>query len=78
MVCLGVVLGNLGGGMIMFDDNYCMVYEDGKNRVYLFVVLKFMNNVVVSYVSMEFNFKGLSFIVVLVCVSLNYVMSMVF
>lgn len=77
-LCLGVVLGIVVGGMNIWDENYWMVYEEGKNCVYFFVVLKLMNNVVVLYLSFEYGLMGLSFIVVIVCVSFNYVMGMVF
>ena len=51
----GVVLGTSGGGLTTQDDNYRVVYEEGKNRVHPFVVPKLMNNAACSHVSMEYN-----------------------
>ncbi|MEM8804123.1 MAG: beta-ketoacyl synthase N-terminal-like domain-containing protein, partial [Pseudomonadota bacterium] len=48
----GVVLGTSGGGLSTLDDNYRVVYEDGKNRVHPFIVPKLMNNAAASHVSM--------------------------
>jgi len=50
----GVILGTSGGGLTTQDENYRVVYEEGKNRVHPFIVPKLMNNAAVSQVSMEF------------------------
>ncbi|MCE8007795.1 beta-ketoacyl-[acyl-carrier-protein] synthase family protein [Aestuariivita sp.] len=74
----GVVLGTAGGGVSTWDDNYRVVYEDGKNRVHPFVVPKLMNNAAASHVSMEWNLKGPSFTVATACASSNHAMAQAF
>jgi nodulation protein E len=74
----GVILGTSGGGLNTQDDNYRMVYEEGKNRVHPFVVPKLMNNAACSHVSMEWNLKGPSFTVATACASSNHAMGQAF
>ncbi|GAA3876282.1 beta-ketoacyl-[acyl-carrier-protein] synthase family protein [Celeribacter arenosi] len=74
----GVILGTSGGGLTTQDDNYRMVYEEGKNRVHPFVVPKLMNNAACSHVSMEYNLKGPSFTVATACASSNHAMGQAF
>jgi nodulation protein E len=74
----GVILGTSGGGLTTQDDNYRMVYEEGKNRVHPFVVPKLMNNASCSHVSMEYNLKGPSFTVATACASSNHAMGQAF
>ena len=74
----GVVLGTAAGGMNTWDDNYRVVYEEGKNRVHPFVVPKLMNNAAASHISMEFNLKGPSFSVSTACASSNHAMGQAF
>ncbi|SFK78086.1 beta-ketoacyl-[acyl-carrier-protein] synthase family protein [Celeribacter marinus] len=74
----GVILGTSGGGLTTQDDNYRMVYEEGKNRVHPFVVPKLMNNAGCSHVSMEYNLKGPSFTVATACASSNHAMGQAF
>ena len=74
----GVVLGTSGGGLTTQDDNYRMVYEEGKNRVHPFVVPKLMNNAACSHVSMEYNLKGPCFTVATACASSNHAMGQAF
>ncbi|TNE67276.1 MAG: beta-ketoacyl-[acyl-carrier-protein] synthase family protein, partial [Rhodobacteraceae bacterium] len=74
----GVVLGTSGGGLTTQDDNYRMVYEEGKNRVHPFVVPKLMNNAATSHVSMEYNLKGPCFTVATACASSNHAMGQAF
>ncbi|SFI81895.1 beta-ketoacyl-[acyl-carrier-protein] synthase family protein [Celeribacter neptunius] len=74
----GVVLGTSGGGLTTQDDNYRMVYEEGKNRVHPFVVPKLMNNAATSHVSMEYNLKGPCFTVSTACASSNHAMGQAF
>ncbi len=74
----GVVLGTAGGGVSTWDDNYRLVYEEGKNRVHPFVVPKLMNNAAASHVSMEWNLKGPSFTVATACASSNHAMAQAF
>nr|WP_319251757.1 beta-ketoacyl-[acyl-carrier-protein] synthase family protein [uncultured Celeribacter sp.] len=74
----GVILGTSGGGLTTQDENYRMVYEEGKNRVHPFVVPKLMNNAGCSHVSMEYNLKGPSFTVATACASSNHAMGQAF
>ncbi len=74
----GVVLGTAGGGLNTWDENYRVVYEEGKNRVHPFVVPKLMNNVAASHVSMEFGLRGPSFTVATACASSNHAMGLAF
>ena len=74
----GVVLGTAGGGVTTWDENYRVVYEEGKNRVHPFVVPKLMNNAAASHVSMEFNIKGPAFSVSTACASSNHAMGLAF
>ena len=74
----GVILGTAAGGVSTWDQNYRLVYEEGKNRVHPFVVPKLMNNAAASHVSMEFNLKGPSFTVATACASSNHAMAQAF
>ena len=74
----GVILGTAAGGVQTWDENYRVVYEEGKNRVHPFVVPKLMNNAAASHVSMEYNLKGPSFTVATACSSSNHAMGQAF
>jgi nodulation protein E len=74
----GVVLGTSGGGLTTQDENYRVVYEEGKNRVHPFVVPKLMNNAAASHVSMTWNLRGPSFTVATACASSNHAMGLAF
>lgn len=74
----GVVLGTSGGGLTTQDENYRVVYEEGKNRVHPFIVPKLMNNAAASHVSMEYNLRGPSFTVATACASSNHAMGLAF
>lgn len=74
----GVVLGTAGGGLNTWDENYRVVYEEGKNRVHPFVVPKLMNNAAASHVSIEFGLRGPSFTVATACASSNHAMGQAF
>ena len=74
----GVVLGTSGGGLNTQDENYRVVYEEGKNRVHPFIVPKLMNNAAASHVSMKWNLRGPSFTVATACASSNHAMGQAF
>lgn len=74
----GVVLGTAGGGLNTWDENYRVVYEEGKNRVHPFVVPKLMNNAAASHLSMEFGLRGPAFTVATACASSNHAMGLAF
>jgi nodulation protein E len=70
----GVVLGTSGGGLQTQDENYRLVYQDGKNRVHPFVVPRLMNNAAASHVSMRMNLQGPCYTVATACASSNHAM----
>jgi nodulation protein E len=74
----GVVLGTAGGGVNTWDENYRLIYEEGKNRVHPFVVPKLMNNAAASHLSMEFGLMGPAFTVATACASSNHAMGLAF
>ena len=77
-LCSGVILGTAGGGLNTWDENYRIVYEEGKNRVHPFVVPKLMNNAAASHTSMEFGLRGPAFTVATACASSNHAMGLAF
>jgi nodulation protein E len=74
----GVVLGTSGGGLGTQDENYRLVYQEGKNRVHPFVVPRLMNNAAASHLSMTHNLRGPSFTVSTACSSSNHAMGHAF
>ena len=70
----GVVLGTSGGGLQTQDENYRLVYQEGKNRVHPFVVPRLMNNAAASHVSMTWDLEGPSYTVATACASSNHAM----
>jgi nodulation protein E len=74
----GVILGTSGGGLQTQDENYRLVYQEGKNRVHPFVVPRLMNNAAASHVSMVHNLQGPVFTVATACASSNHAMGQAF
>ena len=74
----GVVLGTSGGGLQTQDENYRLVYQEGKNRVHPFVVPRLMNNAAASHVSMRHGLQGPTFTVATACASSNHAMGQAF
>lgn len=74
----GVVLGTSGGGLQTQDENYRLVYQEGKNRVHPFVVPRLMNNAATSHVSMIHGLRGPSYTVASACASSNHAMGQAF
>jgi nodulation protein E len=70
----GVVLGTSGGGLQTQDENYRLVYQEGKNRVHPLVVPRLMNNAAASHVSMVMNLQGPTYTVATACASSNHAM----
>ena len=70
----GVVLGTSGGGLQTQEENYRLVYQEGKNRVHPFVVPRLMNNAAASHVSMTWDLQGPSYTVATACASSNHAM----
>lgn len=74
----GVVLGTSGGGLGTQDENFHLVYAEGKNRVHPFVVPRLMANAATSHVSMVHGLRGPSFTVTTACASSNHAMGQAF
>ena len=74
----GVILGTSGGGLGTQDENYRVVYEEGRNRVHPFVVPKLMNNAAAAHLSMEHDIRGPSFTVATACASSNHAIGQAF
>lgn len=70
----GVILGTSGGGLQTQDENYRLVYQEGKNRVHPFVVPRLMNSSAAAHVSMAWNLQGPSYTVATACASSNHAM----
>ncbi|QDL92919.1 beta-ketoacyl-[acyl-carrier-protein] synthase family protein [Paroceanicella profunda] len=74
----GVIVGTSGGGLHTQDENYRLVYEEGKNRVHPFIVPRLMNNAAASHVSMRYGLKGPSYCVATACSSSNHAIGQAF
>lgn len=74
----GVVLGTSGGGLQTQDENYRLVYQEGRNRVHPLVVPRLMNSAAAAHVSMTHNLQGPSFTVATACASSNHAMGQAF
>ncbi len=74
----GVILGTSGGGLSTQDENFRVVYEEGKNRVHPFVVPRLMANAATSHVSMIHGLRGPSYAVSTACASSNHAMGQAF
>ena len=74
----GVILGTSGGGLSTQDENFRVVYEEGKNRVHSFVVPRLMANAATSHVSMIHGLRGPSYAVSTACASSNHAMGQAF
>jgi nodulation protein E len=74
----GVILGTSGGGLQTQEENYRLVFEEGRNRVHPFVVPRLMNNAAASHVSMIHALQGPSFTVATACSSSNHAMGLAF
>jgi nodulation protein E len=74
----GVVLGTSGGGLQTQEENYRLVFQEGKNRVHPLVVPRLMNNAAASHVSMAHNLQGPCFTVATACSSSNHAMGQAF
>jgi nodulation protein E len=72
------VLGTSGGGLQTQEENYRLVFQEGRNRVHPFVVPRLMNNAAASHVSMVHNLQGPGFTVATACASSNHAMGQAF
>ncbi|MEM9047920.1 MAG: beta-ketoacyl-[acyl-carrier-protein] synthase family protein [Pseudomonadota bacterium] len=75
---VGVVIGTSGGGLRTQDENYRLVYEDGKNRVHPFIIPRLMNSAAASQISMAWGLTGPSYCVATACSSSNHAIGQAF
>ncbi len=72
------VIGTSMGGQHTQDDNYRLIYRDGKPRVHPFTVPKLMANAPASWISMEHGLKGPAWTVSTACASSNHAIGQAF
>ncbi len=72
------VIGTSMGGQHTQDDNYRLIYRDGKQRVHPFTVPKLMANAPASWISMEHGLKGPAWSVSTACASSNHAIGQAF
>ena len=66
------------GGQHTQDDNYRLVYGEGKTRVHPFLVPRLMANAPVSWVSMDNGLRGPAYSVSTACASSNHAIGQAF
>ena len=74
----GAVIGCSMGGIETVDDNYRLVYGEGKARVHPFTVPRLMGNAPASHLSMTYGLKGPSWVVSTACASSNHAIGQAF
>lgn len=72
------IIGCSMGGQHTADDNYKLVYGQGKTRVHPFTVPKLMGNAPASWLSIEFGTKGPAWNVSTACASSNHAIGQAF
>jgi nodulation protein E len=72
------IVGTCMGGQHTQDDNYRLIYREGKKRVHPFLVPRLMANAPVSWVSMEFGITGPAYSVSTACSSSNHAIGQAF
>ena len=72
------IIGTSMGGQHTQDDNYRLIYRDGKQRVHPFTVPKLMANAPASWISMEHGLKGPAWSVSTACASSNHAIGQAF
>jgi len=72
------VIGTSMGGQHTQDDNYRLIYRDGKPRVHPFTVPKLMANAPASWISMQHGLKGPAWTVSTACASSNHAIGQAF
>ena len=75
---MATVIGTSMGGQHTQDDNYRLIYRDGKQRVHPFTVPKLMANAPASWISMEHGLKGPAWSVSTACASSNHAIGQAF
>ncbi len=72
------IIGTSMGGQHTQDDNYKLIYREGKQRVHPFTVPKLMSNAPASWISMEHGLKGPAWSVSTACASSNHAIGQAF
>lgn len=72
------ILGTSMGGQHTQDDNYRLIYREGKTRVHPFLVPRLMANAPVSWVSMDNGLRGPAYSVSTACASSNHAIGQAF
>ena len=72
------IIGTSMGGQHTQDDNYKLVYREGKTRVHPFIVPRLMANAPVSWVSMDHGLKGPAYSISTACASSNHAVGQAF
>ena len=72
------IIGTSMGGQHTQDDNYRLIYRDGKQRVHPFTVPKLMSNAPASWISMEHGLKGPAWSISTACASSNHAIGQAF
>ena len=72
------ILGTSMGGQHTQDDNYRLVYGEGKTRVHPFLVPRLMANAPVSWVSMDHGLRGPAYSISTACASSNHAIGQAF
>lgn len=72
------VIGSSMGGQHTSDDNYRMLYGEGKTRVHPFTVPRLMGNAPASWISMTHGLRGPAWTVSTACASSNHAIGQAF
>lgn len=72
------IIGSSMGGQHTTDDNYRLLYGEGKPRVHPFTVPKLMSNAPASWISMEHGLRGPAWTVATACASSNHAIGQAF
>ena len=72
------IIGTSMGGQHTQDDNYRLVYGEGKTRVHPFLVPRLMANAPVSWISMTHGLKGPAYSISTACASSSHAIGQAF
>ena len=72
------IVGTCMGGQHTQDDNYRLVYGEGKTRVHPFIVPRLMANAPASQISIKYGLKGPAWSVSTACASSNHAIGQAF
>ncbi len=74
----GVIIGSAGGGLQTTDDNYRVVYQEGKSRVHPLVVPRLMLNAAAAQVAIRHGLQGPTYALSSACSSSNHALGQAF